>query len=192
MIFSSNVLKRWSFQKSSTGIWSISLYYLERWYFSFPKISSYLLEGKRKMIFLKKINENTIVSSNVLKWWSFQKSSRGIWSIFLHYLERWYFSFPKISSYLLEGKWKMIFLKKINENMIFSSNAPKRWSFQKRLRWNRSFLYYLERRWYCFFPENMIFFEPKMKDDLSQEIHGSMIIFVYMYQCYKYGITLLQ
>ena len=43
-----------------------------------------------------------------------------------------------------------------------------------------------------FFPENMIFLEPKMKDDLSQEIHGSMIIFVYMYQCYKYGITLLQ
>ena len=35
MIFSSNVLKRWSFEKSRTGIWSF-LYYLERWYF-FPE-----------------------------------------------------------------------------------------------------------------------------------------------------------
>ena len=29
------------------------------------------------------------------------------------------------------GKWKMIFLKKIHGNMIFSSNVLKRWSFQK-------------------------------------------------------------
>ena len=31
-----------------------------------------------------------------------------------------------------------------------------------------------------------------MKDDLSQEIHGNMIFFVYMYKCYKYDITLIQ
>ena len=31
-----------------------------------------------------------------------------------------------------------------------------------------------------------------MKDDLSQEIHGNMIFSVYMYECYKYDITLLQ
>ena len=30
-----------------------------------------------------------------------------------------------------------------------------------------------------------------MKYDVSQKIHGNMIFFVYMYKCYKYGITLL-
>ena len=32
----------------------------------------------------------------------------------------------------------------------------------------------------------------KMKDDLSQGIHGNMIFSVYMYKCYKYDITSLQ
>ena len=44
MTLSSNVLKRWSFQKNRAGIWSF-LYYLERWYFF------------RKMIFRKKYME---------------------------------------------------------------------------------------------------------------------------------------
>ena len=35
-------------------------------------------------------------------------------------------------------------------------------------------------------------FGRKIKDDLSQEIHGNMILSVYMYKCYKYDITLLQ
>ena len=48
MIFSSNVPKRWSFQKDTTGIWSF-LYYLERWYF--------LLRQHGKIIFLKKYME---------------------------------------------------------------------------------------------------------------------------------------
>ena len=30
-----------------------------------------------------------------------------------------------------------------------------------------------------------------MKVDVSQKIRGNMIFFVYMYKCYKYGITLL-
>ena len=67
-----DVLKRWSFQKNCTGIWSF-LYYWERWYFFFPNIWSYTLDGKWKMIFLKKIHENIIFSSNFLKIWSFQK-----------------------------------------------------------------------------------------------------------------------
>ena len=48
-----NVLKRWSFQKNRTGIWSF-LYHQERWYFFSPKIWYYSLGGKWKMIFLKK------------------------------------------------------------------------------------------------------------------------------------------
>ena len=119
-----NVLKRWSFQKNCAAIWSF-LYYQEIWYLFFPKISSYFLDGKWKMIFLKKMHGNMIFSSNVLKRWSFQKNRTGIWS-FLYYQERWYFFFPKISSYSLDGKWKMIFLNKIHGNMIFSSNVLKR------------------------------------------------------------------
>ena len=47
--------------------------------------------------------------------------------------------------------------------------------------------------WLFFFYENMIFsFGRKMKDNISQEIHGNMIFFVYMYKCYKYDIILLQ
>ena len=72
------------------------------------------------MIFLKKLYGNMICSSNVLKRWSYQKSSTEIWS-FLYYLERWYFFFTrKYDIFSLDGKWKMIFLKKIYWNMIFS------------------------------------------------------------------------
>ena len=56
------------------------------------------------------------------------------------------FLFPENMILLPGGKWKMIFLKKIHGNMIFSSNVPKRSSFQKGT-W--SFLYHL-KRWYFF------------------------------------------
>ena len=68
----------------------------------------------------------------VLKRWSFQKNRAGIWS-FLYYRERSCFFFPKIWSYTLERKWKMIFLKKntrkydifikLSEKMVFSKSA---------------------------------------------------------------------
>ena len=61
---------------------------------------------------------------DVLKRWSFQKNCAGIWSL-LYYWERWYFFFPKMWSYALGGKWKLIFLKKIHGD-IFSSNFLKR------------------------------------------------------------------
>ena len=92
---------------------------------------------------------------DVLKRWYFQKNCAGIWS-FLYYRERWYFFFPKIWSYTLDGKWKMIFLKKYTEIWYFLQTFWK-YGLSKGCRagtW--SFLYYLER-WY-FFPKNMIFF----------------------------------
>ena len=46
MIFSSGVLKRWSFQKNCSGTWSF-LYYLERWVF-FPKIWYFFFGRKMK------------------------------------------------------------------------------------------------------------------------------------------------
>ena len=75
---------------------------------------------------------------DVLKWWSFQKNCAGIW-FFLYFRERWYFFSTKIWSYPLCGKWKMIILKKIHED-IFSSNVPRRWSFQEELRRDTIFL----------------------------------------------------
>ena len=167
-------------KKNPTGIWSSF----------FPKISSYSLDRKWKIIFLKKVHGNMIFSSNVLKRWSFQKNPTGIWS-FLYYLERWYFFFLKIWSYSLDGKWKMIFLKKIHGNMIFSSNDPKRWSSQKKSCLNMIFLV-LSGKMVFFFRKIYFFFGRKMEDDLSQEIHGNMIFSVYMYKCYKYDITLLK
>ena len=134
-----NVLKRWYFQKNCTGRWPL-LYYQERWYFLFPKISSYSIDGKWKMIFLKKYMEI---------WYSFKcfekmvfpkKNSTGIWSFLLYYVERWHFFPLKIWSYCLDGKWKMTFLEKVHENVICSSNAPKRLPFQNRSRWNTIFL----------------------------------------------------
>ena len=56
MIFSSNVLKNWSFRKNWDGIWSF-LYHEERWYFFFLKIWYCFTDGKLKMIFLKKYME---------------------------------------------------------------------------------------------------------------------------------------
>ena len=64
----------------------------------------------------------------------------------------------------------------------------KRWSFQKNCTGISSFLYYLER-WGVFFPKPWhLFFGRRMKDDLSQEMHGNMIFPVYMYRCYKHAI----
>ena len=98
---------------------------------------------------------------------------------------------PKIWSCSLDEKWKVIFLKKIHGNIIFSSNAPKRWSFQKKSRWDMIFfvlsgkmVHFFQKIWYFLFGR-------KIKDDLSQEIHGN-IFSVYMYKCYKYDVTLLQ
>ena len=93
---------------------------------------------------------------DVLKRWSFPKNSAGIWP-FLHYWKRWYFFVPKIWSYTWDGKWKVIFLKKMHGNMIFSSNFLKRWFFQKGPRGHMIFLV-SSGKMVFFFPEYMIFF----------------------------------
>ena len=85
----------------------------------------------------------------------FPKNCAGIWS-FLYYREIWYFFFPQIWSYILYGKWKMIFLKKYTEIWYFLQTFWKDGPSKKGHAGTWSFLYYLQR-WY-FFPENMIFF----------------------------------
>ena len=99
--------------------------------------------------------------------------------------------FLEIWCYCLDGKWKMFFFKKIHGNMIFSSNIPKRWSFQKKLQWNMIFLVLsgkmilFQRKIYFFlWMENgrWYFFRNTWKYD----------IFCIYYKCYKYDITLLR
>ena len=130
----------------------------------------------------------TILFPDVLKRWSFQKNRAGIWS-FLYYRERSCFFFPKIWSYTLGGKWKMIFPKKIHGNMIFSSSFLKRWSFQKEPHQEMTFLV-LSGILVFFFPKTRYFFlGQEVRDDLSQERHENMIFSVYTYGCYKRSVT---
>ena len=86
------------------------------------------LHGKPYFIFL-----------GVLKGWSFQKDLAGTWSL-LCYRKRWYFSPENI---ILHPRGKMkddLSQKKIQGNMIFSSNFLKRWCFQNRPRRDMIFL----------------------------------------------------
>ena len=103
------------FSKNCIEIWSFS-YYLEKLYFFFPKTWSYSLEAKWKMNFLKKMNVNIIFSANVLKRWSFQKTvlEYGLFCII-----RKDDIFPKIWSYSIDGRWKVIFIKRYIEIWYF-------------------------------------------------------------------------
>ena len=90
------------------------------------------------------------------------------------------FLFPE--NMILFFRWKMkndLPQKKIHGNTIYSSNVPKRWSFQKKKNhWNKNFLIASGKMTFLFL-ENMIFFyERKMKHELSQKIHGNMMFSV--------------
>ena len=75
---------------------------------------------------------------------------------------------------------------------MFSSNVLKSWPFKKKSHLNMIFFVISEKVAFLFFPKiSSFFFKRKMKDDLSQKIHGNMIFSVYMYKCYKYDITTL-
>ena len=112
-IFFPNVLKRWSFQKYHTGTWFF-LYYQERWYFFLPKIWSYSLDRKLKMIFLKKYRE---------KWYFLQifwKNGLSKKKIALEHdlsciiWKGGIFFTRKYDIFSLDGKWKISFLKVID------------------------------------------------------------------------------
>ena len=116
------------------------------------KVKSFYDKGISKFASLQHCTKNHIFFFQMFWKDGLSKKNRsGIWS-FLYHQERWYFFSPKIWYYSLGGKWKMIFLKKIHGNMIYSSNVLKRWSFQKNCTGIWSFLYYQER-WYFFFPK---------------------------------------
>ena len=83
--------------------------------------------------------------------------------------ERWSFS----KKYM-----EICFFFKCSEKIVF----PKKWY------WNMIFLV-LSGKMVLFYPKIYFFFWRKMKNDLPQEIHESIIFSVYMYKCYKYNIS---
>ena len=117
-----------------------------------------------------------------------KKNRAGIWS-FLYYRERSCFFFPKIWSYTLGGKWKMIFPKKIHGNMIFSSSFLKRWSFQKEPHQEMTFLVLSGKMVFFSLKTRYFFLGQEVRDDLSQERHENMIFSVNTYGCYKHSVT---
>ena len=109
-----DVLKRCSVLKNCAGMWSF-LYYWERWHFFFPKIWSYTLDGKWKIIFFKKYME---IWYFLQTFWKDGLFKKGRARTSLHYLERWYFFTEKI--FFSSGrKWEMTFLKKYMEIWYF-------------------------------------------------------------------------
>ena len=80
----------------------------------------------------------------VLKRWSYpNKSHRNM--IFHVLLGKTIFRFPENMILPLEEKWKIIFLKKIQGNIMFSSNVLKRWSIQKGSCWDMICLVKIEK-----------------------------------------------
>ena len=81
MIFSSNVLKRRSFQKGRAGTWSF-FYYLERWYF-FPKTWYFFLVRKVRDDLSQEIHEiwyflcTRAGVTNVMPWLSAKKKKKS-------------------------------------------------------------------------------------------------------------------
>ena len=106
----------------------------------------------------------------------------GIWP-FLYYLERWYFFFPKIWSYTLGRKWKMILLKTTHGNMIFSSGPLKWWSSQK----GRHMIFLVVCRKMFFFRKHGIF---PLAESEEWPLRGNTWKYTfsaYTYGCYKHG-----
>ena len=102
MIFSANVLKKWSSQNNCTGIWSF-LCHQERWYFFFPKIWYYSSLDRKWKINLFQIHGNI-----------FSVYSEKRYSFFLYI---WYHSSVK--------KVQMVFSRKMYLNMTFPVSLKK-------------------------------------------------------------------
>ena len=96
--------------------------------------------------------------------------------IFLALSGKMIFLFPKIWSYSLGKKWKMIFLKKKKKNtwkydILFK--CSEKMVFSERSSGNIVFLVLSGKTVFFFFPKMWcFFFGQKMKDNLSQEIRG--------------------
>ena len=96
----------------------LSLFYKKRWHFFFPKIWSYSLDEKRKMIYLKKNTWKYDIFFKCPEKMVFPKKSH--WNmIFLVLSGKIVFFSGKYDIFSLGGKWKMIFHKKYMEIWYF-------------------------------------------------------------------------
>ena len=123
------------------------------------KIKDDLSQKKKKK--KKKIHGNMIFSSNATKSWSFRKKSR--WNmIFLVLSGKVVLFLQKIWYIFLDGKWKMIFLKKDIENDIFCIicinitnmilpffKKNQRWSSTKKKNKKKTLKGDWHSRWHC-------------------------------------------
>ena len=81
----------------------------------------------------------------------------------------------------------MIFSKKYTEIWYFFKRSEKMVFSKSALGHDLSCITWKDG---IFFPKTWYFFlRRKVRDDLSQEIHGNMIFSVYTYGCYKRGAT---
>ena len=81
-----------------------------------------------------------------------------------------------------KNTWKYDIFFKCPEKMVFPKKIAVEYNLSYII-WKDGF--FLQKIWY-------FFVERKMKDDLSQEVHGNMILSVCMYKCQKYDCTFLQ
>ena len=141
-------------------------YHLFHCHFAAQKTIFYFSKCSEKMVFLKRLHWNIIflvLSGKMIFFRQKMKNDlchNNSWKydIFFKCSEK--MVFPKKSHWnmiflVLSGKMiffrekmKDVFVKKIHENMTFSSNVLKRWSFQRNRTGTWSFLYYLERLYF--------------------------------------------
>ena len=127
-------------------IWQSNIYPTLTYFSVLPFLQS-SLHGKLYFFFSRR-PEKMVCPKNL--WWTM---------IFLVLLGHMIFLFPENMILPLTPKMKLDISqrkKKIHGNMIFPSNVPKRWYFQKGLRWGMIFLVLSGKM--VFFPKNMVFF----------------------------------
>ena len=142
------------------------------------------------MIFLKKYMEMRYF---LQMFWKDDLSKKLHYNmIFLVALSRKIFLYPENTILFFRRKMKGdLSLKKWMELWYFLQMPRKHGLSKKRRAGIWSFLYIWKDRIF-FWKIWYFFFRQKMKDDLSQEIHGYVIFSVYMYKCDKYDTTFLQ
>ena len=116
--------------------------------------------------------------------YSFSKCSKKMifpkkwrWNmIFLVLLGKMIFLFPENIISFFRQKMKDDLSQKTTWNYDIFFKCSQKMIFPKQSHWNMIFLVVVSGKMIFFFPENIIlFFRWKMKDDLSQKIHGNTI-----------------
>ena len=118
----------------------------------------------------------------------FPKTSR--WNmIFLVLSGKMIFLFPKNIILHLRQKMKDDLSQKNTQKYYIFFKPSEKMVFRKRAALGHDLSCIIWKDG-IFFPKTWyFFFGQEVRGDLSQEIHGNMIFSVYMYECYKRGVT---